>query len=723
MLIPIMTFLTYIAILLNIPVFREIITFIYLSFIPGFALLKLLRLRETTFLDTFLFSVGLSLAFLMLMGLLVNEFCVILGFSQPLSTIPLTISISASTLIVFFIENRFDLSETSRLGISIGSKPKNVFTLFIIVVLLPVITALGVIYLNAIILLFSCVIISVLCIMGIGFRRLVPENFFPFLILSISISLICLVQLTSNHIVGWDSQLEYFVFRLTQINGHWGFLNADFISLVTLNYNAALSVTLLPAIYSVMMNTKGEIVFKILYPFLWSLIPLALYRIFEKQFGKLIGFLSSLFFVFTYSAYYGPAPLSLDRQIVGALFLLLSIFLLINTGIPTMKRRLLIVVFGVALAVSHYVLSYLFLALVALIFIVSKIKPKTDYTINFTTVLLLFLLSFAWFSFGSNSLLTTLGQTLLFPLVETFTGKISTMAGAATDVYSIPQVFTATTWINLALLGLVNIFLLIGILRTILKPSRTGLSFQFRVMSIAAAIILAVAVVLPRFATIIDFTRFYAITLLFLSPCFVFGGQTIIAAARNLCAKIKRPLILQGGFKSKNADRALLLIAILAIAYFLSQVGFVNRVTGGSIHSFTIDFDRLKTSDEGQVKMNLYGAYIPEQNVFSAEWLLSHKVATAKVYADDISGGHEIVSYGLIPDKLVLPLTNVTIPEPFTFIYLGSLNVVNGVIAFDIGSFSNMGSFNTSEISYLLNESDIVYSNGASEIWSFSGQS
>lgn len=720
MLIPIMTFLTYTAILLNISVFRDIVAFIYLSFIPGFALLKFLKLKEISFLDTILFSVGLSIAFLMFMGLLVNEMYVILGLSQPLSPIPLTIAISVSILIIFFIEYRRDLSEPSKMGISLGGEAKNVLPLLVILVLLPALSALGVLYLDVTILLFSCTIIAVLCVMSIVSKRLVPENLAPFLIFSISISLICLVLLVSKYIVGWDNNLEYYVFRLTQINGHWGPLNADFNSFLTLTYNSMLSITLLPAVYSAMMNDKGEVVFKILYPFILSLIPLALYRIFEKQFGKLIGLLSTLFFIFTYAAFYGPEPLSEGRQIVGELFLLLSVFLLLNKTIPMKKRRLLIVVFGAAIAVSHYVLAYLFLSFVALIFIVSKIKPKTDRTINFITVLLLFVLTFSWYAFESYSVLSSLANAIKFTVVESLTGKLTSLAGSAIDNPGLPQIFTAATWINLALLGITYLFLIIGILATTFRPNRTGISWQFRIISIAAAIILAAALVVPRFAQTIDFTRFYAIALLFLSPCLVFGGHIILGASRKAWTKIKRPLIRQSASKSKNIDLTLLLFAILLSAYFLSQVGFVNRVTGSPIHSYTIDFDRIKTSDEGQVKMNLYGAYIPEQDVFSAVWFLNHKVAIAKVYADYASGAHVLISYGLIPNNLILPLTNATIPEELTFIYLGSLNVVNGVITTNIGSFSNFGSLNTSEISSL-NKCDLIYSNGASEIWSCSG--
>ena len=229
------------------------------------------------------------------------------------------------------------------------------------------------------------------------------RKLFPFLIFSISIALVCQVLLTSKYIVGCDANLEYYVFRLTQINGHWGFLNANVNSLVTLNYNSMLSITLLPAVYSALMHAQGEIVFKILYPFIFCLVPLTLYRICEKQFGKLIGLLSVLFFVFTSTAFYGTEPLGLNRQIVGELFLILSVFLLISKTIPVTKRRLLLIIFGAALAVSHYSLAYIYLAIVALVFIISRVKPKFDDTLNTVTVLLLFVITFSWYTLDQRA--------------------------------------------------------------------------------------------------------------------------------------------------------------------------------------------------------------------------------------------------------------------------------------------------------------------------------
>ena len=110
--IPIMTLLVDCAILLNVPLLREIRIFIFLSFIPGYAILRLLKLKEINFVGVFLFSIGLSIAFVMFIGFLVNEFYLFLGFSQPLSIIPLTMAISTFTLIFFFIEYRRSPSES-----------------------------------------------------------------------------------------------------------------------------------------------------------------------------------------------------------------------------------------------------------------------------------------------------------------------------------------------------------------------------------------------------------------------------------------------------------------------------------------------------------------------------------------------------------------------------------------------------------------------------------
>jgi uncharacterized membrane protein len=175
--------------------------------------------------------------------------------------------------------------------------------------------------------------------------------------------------------------------------------------------------------------------------------------------------------------------------------------------------------------------------------------------------------------------------------------------------------------------------------------------------------------------------------------------------------KIKRPLKHQIASKSKNIDIAFLLMAIILGGYFLSQTGFVTRVASDTISNHPIDFERMIVSNETQVKIGFYDNYISEQDVYSASWLLNHNAETAEIFADYLSASHVLLSYGLIPNELLLPITNTTIPPQGSFIYLSSLNIGNDAIT------TLTGSFNTSEISSLLNQNNLVYSNGNGEIW------
>jgi uncharacterized membrane protein len=83
---------------LNIPIARQIVAFIYLSFVPGFIFLKFLKLSSATLVEKILITIGLSLAFLMFSGFLINEIFLALNLTQPLTSLPVLISLSIFTI-------------------------------------------------------------------------------------------------------------------------------------------------------------------------------------------------------------------------------------------------------------------------------------------------------------------------------------------------------------------------------------------------------------------------------------------------------------------------------------------------------------------------------------------------------------------------------------------------------------------------------------------------
>ena len=705
--VPILTFFANLAILLNIPLFREIIVFIFLSFIPGFALLRLFKLKEMNSLETVFFSVALSIAFVMFIGLLFNELYQFIGVSNSLSAIPIIASTSVFTLAAFFIDYKHNSKENLNETVHLGEL-KTVLPMLLLLLILPIFTAISVLFYDITAILIADVILAALCVLAVVSPRIVPQKLFPFLILSISVVLVCQVLLTSQYILGYDANTEYYVFRLTQLNGHWAPLDPVVYSLEWQNYNLMLSITILPTVYSTLMHAAPGIIFKMLYPFLICFIPLVLYRICEEQFGKLTGVLSTFFFIFTSAAFYGLEPLSLNRQIVGGLFFLLSIFLLVNKTLPVTKRRILLMIFGAALAVSHYTLAYILLGFVTLVFILSKIKPRFGDTLNNATMFFLFVITFSWYAIGPGSPLISLTNTIRITYIELATGLLPSGAVTPSYLFFAPTAYTVATWFNVLVTGAVNILLLVGVLVLLLRPKETRIFPQYRVLMAICAFLLLISFVAPSFASGINFTRFYSITLLFLAPAVVLGGQVLLATIAKTWTRVRQSSNRRLNLKIKSVDISSILIAILLSGYLLSQVGFVNYVTNSDIHSYSTDFQRMLKSNETKIKFDFYGVYLPEQDVFSASWLLDHKAETALVYNDY---GHALVSYGLVPNYLLVSITNTTIPTQGSLVYFRTLNVVNDIV------ITSYGYDNTSDFSFLFDQSNLVYSNDNSVVW------
>ncbi len=709
-------FILYLVVILNIFVLRQIVVFIYLSFVPGFVLLKLLKLTKTMFVEKILFIVGLSLVFLMFAGLLINQLFFAIGILKPLAPTPLLIFLSFFTLVFSLAVYRQDLTSNLKLtGNYFNLKhlvPKSV-------IILPLILGvIGSLYTNVYILslmIFSIVILIVLSIFSNKFKSIKSLSVILFLV---SLTLILQVLLTSKYIMGWDANTEYYVFKLTANSGHWALLSTVTNSLSIVNYSSMLSITILPTIYYSLMNTSGEVIFKTLYPFIFSLVPVALFTIYSKQFGKTASVLSTLFFVSGSLVFYGFEPLSLNRQIIGTLFLALSLLVILDTRLPIGKRSFLLIVFGGALIVSHYSLTLIYLFLVFSLCIISKVKKYHYNILSFKLVSLLFIMAFAWDSF-TGSILISITQSLKIIFSNFFSdfGNIASrgsLLSGSHPAYGSNINFAGN--INWTFFILANLFIAIGLvglsLSLLLKSKKWSIDPKYQILCVLSGVILLLCLVLPNFAPTLNFTRFYAISLLFLSPCFVMSGELIVDIAEALWKRVTK------GFFRKNTKKITkLLLCVVLIGYFLSQSGFVNFVAGAVPLSFSFDYTRARTSFDKNVQIDFSLSYISEPDVFSAGWLLNHKVYTAEVFADFASETHELVSYGLIPNKLLIPLTNTSIPSKGSFIYLSSLNIEDGLITTSVNGGSLSGWFNTSETASLLNQNNLVYSNGNSEIW------
>jgi uncharacterized membrane protein len=566
---------------------------------------------------------------------------------------------------------------------------------------------IGASYVNQPILLLMTIMIATLYALSMFSNRFSLSKSYSMVIFAIAIALAYSLLLTSKYILGYDVQVEYYVFRTTSINGYWHFLPAGINLEGTVRLNAMLSVTILPTIYSALLNTNGEAVFKTLYPFVFSLVPVTLYRIYARQIGKSASLLSALFFVSSLVVFYGVEPLSVNRQIVAEFFLVLSIFILLDKKISIGKRRLLLIVFGAALVVSHYSTMYIYLFLVFSIYAIAKIKGRSDEVLNGALVALFFTMTFLWYSLSVAPLTSFIH--FFNEMFSRFSTDLFNPAARSSQILATHPILTYASIINWVLFYTVHFFILIGILVLLFKPAKTTLDPKSRTTTILGAIILFLCFAVPNIAPALNLQRFYAITLLFVAPCFVLGAETLVGISKYVLKRATSRSILSN---THNQISTVLLCAVL-IGYFLSQSGFINCVTGAAPQSYSLDYNRIRTSTDPNALniISFYNTYIPEQDVFSATWLSKNKGELSMIYADYFSMCGVLTSYGLIPRQQIISLTNITMLKQGGFIYLGQLNIVNGIMT----TFS--AQFNTSDIYSLLNGNNLVYSNGNSEVW------
>ena len=89
---------TVVAVFADIPVLRQILGFMSLTFLPGWLIVHILKINNLSSSVKLVLSVGLSVAFVMFFGLLINTLYPLLGYSRPLDTLSAVSSFSVALL-------------------------------------------------------------------------------------------------------------------------------------------------------------------------------------------------------------------------------------------------------------------------------------------------------------------------------------------------------------------------------------------------------------------------------------------------------------------------------------------------------------------------------------------------------------------------------------------------------------------------------------------------
>lgn len=685
-----------IAIAWDVYIVRQLIGFIFLSFVPGSIIIGFFKLKQINLIEIILFSVGLSIAFLMFVGLIINEVYPFFGIFDPLSSHSIIITIIGIVAALTSLVYVFNINLPNQISVLFKFQKRTFLLIF-----LPIISVIGAIFMNSygnnlLSLLVICTI-SGLIILSVFSKKIISPKYYPITLLIIAISLLFLFSFASMYIIGYDIPLEYYVFKLTKTSFHWVKLIPS-APLVALNYNSMLSITILPTIYSNVLNMSETWVFKLIYPSLYALTSLGLYQIYKKQFDDRVAFLSTFFFI-SFNAFY-DVMLGLTRQMIGELFLIILILLMFEEKLSGSKKFALSIIFSAALIVSHYSISYI---LILLLFVtlpfLSRIhneKKIQSNVLSWSFFLLFLILTFSWYGYISSSPMVTL-TTMIQNLYESFFVDFLNPASRSSSVIEVVALGSSATLIRTigkAVFQIAQFFIVIGILNLIIKRREINISKGYYFMSLTSMALLLLSILMPYFSSSLEMSRIYHIALIFLAPFFILGSV-------KLCEffKIKRI--------------AFPLISIFLIVFFLFQSGFIYEISGdiptaGALSKYRMD---------PQTNLALYVQYIHEQEVYSVNWI-SHNGVVPKVYSDRTSQYHALLSYGMLPAEYqhnwAYLLSNNTnnVPQD-AYIYLGTLNVVES-----LAEGPSPGQlWNITEISPFLDSCNKIYSNGGSDIY------
>jgi uncharacterized membrane protein len=694
--------LTDVVVHFDVPIVRQVIGFIYLTFIPGLVLIKAFKLNDIDLSETLLLSVGLDIAVLMFAGFFLNGLLFAAGFSSPLSSLPILVTMNGIVLVPclwIYLKGK----SVSLNGISLPPRS-------LLFIAIPVLSILGVLLVNGFqnnfLLLLMLGIIAGLVLLGTVSRRILPAKLFPIAILAITIALLLHSSLITNYIVGWDIHSEYHAFRLVDDSAHW---NSTFTSLddrVTKGY-ATLSVTILPTVYSKIADVDATLLLKLLYPLLLSFVPLALYKLYSVKFRKEVAFLSAIFLV-SNLAFFGTDGFP-AKQMIGELFYVLLFLVIFKEKIGTSAKAFFFTVFSAGLVVSNYSMSYIFMFLIFVTWILVKrmqvlnLAPRTTAKITLGAVLIFFAFAFAWYIFTSattlfNALVETLTRVSQHFLTDFFdpTARTATVlrglgAGEATSLLHVAgRIFFYSA----------ELFIALALVVMLLKKEYKKFGYEYAILTVLNCGFLIMGIVIPNFARYFRMERFYQISLLFLAPFFVLGGESVFHYVSGVLARIfpriSRTRILSVG---RSQIVSLSLVLMVLIPFFLFETGFIYEISKGYSYSLPLSMYRMN-------RPLMYERITDAKEVASAVWLSNHLNASdSVVYSDLISMSHTLVSYGMLSENLRLISNTTKFTDNIDYVYLRGVNTKDGLVA------GELFTWNISDIQPIFGYQNAIYSN------------
>ncbi len=423
----------------------NIVGFLFLTIVPGLLTVVLAKIKGLTFWGYLALIVGFSLLELMLTALLGNTFLPFLGISQPLNKGPLLIElyllVGVLAAFAWFRVKEIDIKVK---GSWFFDNLRDYVIAFFPIVFV-ILSIFGTISLNDgggnILTMVMLGSMGLYLILLLSHVKESDENTTPTAIFFMALSLLLMTSMRGWYITGHDIQNEYKVFELAKNAGFWN------IAAYRDAYNACLSITILPTVFFNLLNVPDPYIFKFFFQIFFAICPVLVYLIARNWTSRRISLLATIYFI-AFPTFFTDMPF-LVRQEVAFLFYGLMLYLIFNPNLELSMRKLLFMLMGIGVILSHYSTTYTILAIFGLLVIsrplynkfVTWLKnrnwskdsaliidertvPRRE-KITIFMVVILFVLSFVW-----TQVITNTGGNLAYVFSQTFSAVENGFGGS-----------------------------------------------------------------------------------------------------------------------------------------------------------------------------------------------------------------------------------------------------------------------------------------------------
>lgn len=575
----------------------------FLILVPGAGVMRAFRLHGIGMVRSTMYSLGLSLILIMSLGFLLNLLHYAGAAESPLSHWPINISFIALlallTLIVMKRDSEFRPSQYSSL------LDHRVFLAVALAIIPPFAVIMGTHLTD-----FEGdrtllqVIVTGLCFIPLAALSRRIRNY-DLLVLSLSVSLLFQRVLMTNYLMGYDIFSEYAAARITMENGWWNI--TEHRGLYGAGANTALSVvTLAPMLHG--LSGIGLIdLLRIVYPFMFSFIALAVYKATQSQLGTgaaLVG----VFILIGYQAYFNLLS-QMAKQEIAEIFLVILLLVLTESVLSNRSRKWMAAVCVLGVIVSHYGMAYITMGFVGGMFFLNFLyaltkerqrgggflknlggslrawwKGQNSTQIMSVYLLLLFvIIFFLWYSVtASGVMLGFIQQSGSYvPTPGTSTGlslsQLDALEFLLIDYGSPLHNLEKYLVLTVQVLSVVGLFYVLINRRTLFQDVRR----EYVDMALLATVLLLACYVVPRFSALLYFGRFFHLIFIFTAGFMLIGLLAIARSVGDLFPDRKRI--------AKDSKRLLAACTIFVIVFALFNTSAIYSVDDGYSNSFTLD--------------------------------------------------------------------------------------------------------------------------------------